>query len=235
MKLKVVIIIMLSILSIGTITAQKNNKKITIKGTVLDVARTPISNAIIMIDGNNTSVTTDSEGKYTIKVKPKAVTLGVFTFGSGMMEELIAGRSQIDFNFGTVSSQIPVTQNNSGEEGVNVGYTNVKQKNLTTQVSKIDGTNKKYASYATIYDMIQREVSGVKVVGETIIIQGAKDFFGDVPPLLVVDGTPVQSISGISPQSVKSIEVLKGSAASIYGTRGYGGVILIKTKIQNNQ
>jgi len=37
----------------------------------------------------------------------------------------------------------------------------------------------------------------------------------------------VSNLDDISPHQVKSIEVLKGSAASIYGARGAGGVILI--------
>jgi TonB-dependent SusC/RagA subfamily outer membrane receptor len=40
-----------------------------------------------------------------------------------------------------------------------------------------------------------------------------------------MDGMP-----SISPTSVQSIEVLKGTAGAMYGSRGYGGVILIKTK-----
>jgi len=43
----------------------------------------------------------------------------------------------------------------------------------------------------------------------------------------VVNGVPVTTIDNILPEEVKSIEVLKGSAASIYGTRGSNGVILI--------
>jgi TonB-dependent SusC/RagA subfamily outer membrane receptor len=45
--------------------------------------------------------------------------------------------------------------------------------------------------------------------------------------LFVVDGIVVSTIDGISPRDVKSITVLKGSDASIYGTRAAGGVILI--------
>jgi TonB-dependent SusC/RagA subfamily outer membrane receptor len=47
-------------------------------------------------------------------------------------------------------------------------------------------------------------------------------------PLFVVDGMVVSSISDIQPFTVKSIEILKGSSASIYGSRGANGVILIK-------
>jgi TonB-dependent SusC/RagA subfamily outer membrane receptor len=43
----------------------------------------------------------------------------------------------------------------------------------------------------------------------------------------VVDGVPVMTVDNIQPQMVKSIQVLKGSAASIYGSRGSNGVIVI--------
>jgi TonB-dependent SusC/RagA subfamily outer membrane receptor len=47
------------------------------------------------------------------------------------------------------------------------------------------------------------------------------------------NGVPVDDISGISPSTLESIEVLMGTSAAIYGTRAYGGVILIKTKVTN--
>jgi TonB-dependent SusC/RagA subfamily outer membrane receptor len=50
---------------------------------------------------------------------------------------------------------------------------------------------------------------------------------GSTEPLFIVDGVTVQSIDGISPTLVESISVLKGSSASIYGSRGANGVILI--------
>jgi TonB-dependent starch-binding outer membrane protein SusC len=75
-----------------------------------------------------------------------------------------------------------------------------------------------------------QEVPGVRVVGTTVIIQGSKDLFGDVPPLFVVDGVYVEDLSDVPPTQVESITVLKGSSAAIYGSRGYGGVIVIKKK-----
>jgi TonB-dependent SusC/RagA subfamily outer membrane receptor len=37
----------------------------------------------------------------------------------------------------------------------------------------------------------------------------------------------VESVDGISPSMVESISVLKGASASIYGSRGANGAILI--------
>jgi TonB-dependent SusC/RagA subfamily outer membrane receptor len=227
--------ILLSVFCINSISAQKTNKKITITGTVLGVDKRPIINAIIMIDDKKTNSVTDSEGNYKIKVKPDAQKIGIFTFGNGIREEAIGGRIQINFSFATAGSQpLPDQTIAPGEEGVGTGYGAVKKKNLTTDVNKIDGTNKKYATYSSIADMIQREVSGARISGSSVIIQDSKNLWGSVPALIVVDGVYMDGLPEIPPSQVKSIEVLKGTSAAIYGSRGYGGAIVIKTKIQND-
>lgn len=235
MKIKLILLVLLSALFINSIDAQKSNKKITITGTVLNASREPIVNAIIMIDDEKTNSRTDANGNYKVKVKPTAIKIVIFTFGSGTFEDSIKGRTRVDFNFGT-----PITQQSTdqtitpAEQGVNTGYGLVKKKNLTTNINKIDGTNQKYASYNSISDMILREVSGVRISGGSVIIQGSADLFGDVPALIVVDGNASYNLPDISPSLVKSIEVLKGTSAAIYGSRGYGGAVIIKTKIQND-
>ena len=49
-------------------------------------------------------------------------------------------------------------------------------------------------------------------------------------PLFIVDGNVVSSIDFIVPNEVLSINVLKDAEASIYGSRGSSGVIVIKLK-----
>ncbi len=221
----------MSALCLITLNAQKSNKKVVITGTVLDASKEPIVNAIIMIDDQKTNSVTNSEGKYRIKISPTASKIGIFTFGHGTIEAAINGRTQIDFNFGATGKQQRSDKDiTPGEQGVNTGYGQVKKKNLTIDVNKIDGSNKKYASDSSIGDMIQREVSGVRIVGETAVIQDSQDLLGDVTALIVVDGVQMETIPDIPPTSVKSIEVLKGTSAAIYGSKGYGGVIIIKTK-----
>jgi outer membrane receptor protein involved in Fe transport len=94
--------------------------------------------------------------------------------------------------------------------------------------------NDKYGSYASLSEMIQREVSGVLVHNKQVLIQGSRNIYGDVYPLIVLDGVYMDRLPDIPPVTVKSIEVLKSTAGAIYGYRSYGGVIIIKTKIQNN-
>jgi TonB-dependent SusC/RagA subfamily outer membrane receptor len=117
-----------------------------------------------------------------------------------------------------------------GEEAVNIGYGTVKQRDLLTSVNRIDAGNSRYAGYTNIFEMLKGTVPGVQVVGTSVRIQGASSFMLSTEPLYVVDGVIVNSIANISPIEVKSVEILKGASAAIYGSRGANGVIMITLK-----
>jgi len=82
---------------------------------------------------------------------------------------------------------------------------------------------------------------GVTVVrtangGVAVRIRGTTSLLGSNDPLYVIDGIPIQpgpngSLTGISPEDIESIQVLKDPAeTAFYGGRGANGVIIIKTK-----
>ncbi len=121
------------------------------------------------------------------------------------------------------------------DDKVNIGYGSVDKKNLTTPVSKMNVEQSNYGSYRDIYDLIQGKFAGVEVKGKSIRIQGANSFMASTEPLFVVDGIVVESIDNIRPVEVKSIEVLKGASAAVYGSRGGNGVILITLKGSGNR
>lgn len=230
MKTKAIFILMALVLAGVTAYGQKKAKKITITGYVSDYRQAPVSNAMILIDGEKTNAVTDGHGIYKVKVPATAGTIAVFTLSSGVKEEEIKGRNRIDFVIPVgVESNTQVPQESPGNEVINVGYGNARKKDLTTSVGKIDNTDNKYSTYTNIYDMIRGEVSGVQVQGTSIKIMGVNSLNLSTEPLFVVDGMQVSTISNIPPQAVKSIEILKGSSAAIYGVRGANGVILITT------
>jgi len=108
----------------------------------------------------------------------------------------------------------------------------------TASIPVIDGRNQKYSSYKSIFDMLSG-IAGVYVVrgdgltGETnIYIRGATSLFSKMQPICIVDGIErdIKDIDYINPSMVKAIQVLKGPTASIYGTRGACGVIIITLK-----
>ena len=67
-------------------------------------------------------------------------------------------------------------------------------------------------------------------------IRGGTSFRGaDSPPLWILDGQPFEPgpggvLSGVSPENIESIKILRSAEASLYGSRGAHGVIEITTK-----
>jgi TonB-dependent starch-binding outer membrane protein SusC len=231
MRTKIFFLILLTVVCLSSLTAQKNNKKITISGYVVDKYQFPVTNANILIDNEKANLVTNAKGYFKVKVDPSAKTIGISTSGSGITEENIDGRRRINFALeDAVPNQTEIQKESPEDEQINVGYGTIKKKNLTTSVNKIDGTQKRFASYSTIYDLIRGQVPGVRVRGNSINIQNSSSFNLSTKPLFIVDGVTVETIDYIFPQMVKSIEVLKGASAAIYGSRGANGVLIISLK-----
>lgn len=206
---------------------QKSGKKITVSGYVKDGTDAPVANAEVIADGKKTGYLTNDKGFYKVKISKGITTIGILTQTSGKLEEPVNGRESIDFRFeGSVPVQV-TGKTDPGDEAVDMGLKTAKKKTLTSPVDVIDGTKPRYASYNSIYDVIKNEVPGVMVSGNSIRIRTATSINASNEPLFIVDGVPVNTIDNIAPQMVKSIQVLKGSSAAIYGMRGSNGVIVI--------
>lgn len=227
MNTKVFLIILLSVFSFAVSSAQP--KKIQITGRVTDSAQNPVAGATIFVDNQQTGKVTGKNGTYKIKIPADSKKISVLAASGEIAESPVNEQKEINFSlpvsFSSLKKNISKPADDSQEEEINMGYGTVKKSSVTSQVTKIDNTNQKFM-YRDIYEML-RGKPGVQVSGKSIKIQGASSFIAGTEPLLVVDGSVVSSIDDIIPTNVKSIEILKGSSASIYGSRGANGVILI--------
>ena len=129
------------------------------------------------------------------------------------------------------------TKKDSGPEIVDTGYEQKLAKD-TNQANFRVNPNENGPSNISLGDMI-RKLPGVSVSGRgtylKVKVSGSESFMANTDPLYVVNGTSVgtdyaQVANTINPNDVSSISVLKGADATIYGTRGANGVILIRTK-----
>ena len=216
MKERISVLIMVFLLVLQNAAGQKDEKKsdkpVTISGKVIGPGNQPVSGAVFYVDNIKTSYITNENGSYKIKVSPSAYKLRVSSSRFGALDTVLNGQTKINFIY-RLNEDTPdplAGDNNHGKES-----------------SKSKQQPKKMITYNNIYQMIQNEVSGVVVNGRSLVIQQPNSFYGSSDPLFVVDGVIVPSIDNINPVEVKSISVLTGSAASLYGVRGANGVISI--------
>ena len=230
MKLKIVLVLMIALCAIEPSYSQKATKKIKITGAVVDANRKPVSDAIIIVDQVKTNVVTNEQGIYTVKVAPGAKTITAFSLLKGAKEMDIKGQSTVNFVLDGGNAAAPAPVQNQVDV-VDVGYGSANKDEVLHQVIKTDASKNPQKTYTSIYDYILRELPGVQVNGTTIkLVQGPGSINAGTDPLFIVDGVVVSQVGNINPSDVESMEVLKGPAASIYGSRGANGVLLITTK-----
>lgn len=208
-----------------TLYGQKSSRKITLSGRVTDKGSQPVKGAVIFIDKVKTDVVTDDQGKYRIRVSPAASEILVFSLFSGVSSQNIDGRTVIDFVL--TGETLDTPGDDSGKEAAITAEDRDKEKDKEEGRLVFDPKDARHSSYQSIYDMIRGRFPGVEVSGNNIRIMGSSSLHVSTEPLFVVDGVIVNSIDNISPQTVRSIEVLKGPDATVYGTRGSNGVIVI--------
>jgi TonB-dependent SusC/RagA subfamily outer membrane receptor len=141
--------------------------------------------------------------------------------------------------FLTACATTRLAEKPSDAEDVDIGYGTVDKDHVVGSVATVDTEDLPVVNSRTLADMLTR-LPGVQVHEEpgggiSVRIRGAGSFLGGGEALYVIDGMVVppggRGISGLNPNTIESITVLKDAGATaIYGSRGANGVILIKTK-----
>lgn len=124
-------------------------------------------------------------------------------------------------------------ENESGfqSEEVDIGYGSSTRQDLGFAVNKLEVDDITVRSYQSIAEYLRSRVPGIEVnYNGTIRIRGQNALIGPSEALIVVDGVICDNINSINPSDVHSVQVLKDGSASIYGSRGADGVVLITTK-----
>lgn len=230
MKLKIAATLILAIFICAPGFSQgKNKKKVVLTGKVVNRDTIPVSNVMIFLDGKNTNTMSNSKGEFRIKLKPDVKKIAFFSFEDGGFEIDYVGQARLEVIINHDFKMLTITPSLDGEF-VETGYGRVSKNKLVGSISSVNSDRFENRVYKDIYEMIIGEVPGVTIDGSRIRIRGISSINASNEPLLVVDGSPVFTISNISPYDVESINILKGSSAAIYGSRGANGVIVIKTK-----
>ncbi|MGE5317408.1 MAG: SusC/RagA family TonB-linked outer membrane protein [Chloroflexota bacterium] len=212
----------------------------------------PIPGAAVQVKGTTVGVTTDVNGRFSLKVPADAKTLQVSFVGMKSKDVPIGKESTINVILETEVMDI---------EGVVVTALGIsrEKKALGYAVEEVKAEELNQTRSGNLITSLSGKVSGVSITNASgnmggssrITIRGIKSVAGNNQPLFVVDGVPMDNsnyndidtqrgaggvdygnmANDINPDDIESVSVLKGpTAAALYGSRAANGVILITTK-----
>ncbi len=226
----------------------------TVTGTVSDKDG-PLPSASVIEKGTTNGVTTDFDGKFSIKVSDENAILTISFIGYANKDVPVKGK--IDLTIVLVEDV-----NTLDEVVVNALGFSVDKKTLGATYSKVDAGQAKRSGETGVINSLSGKASGVKIArangdpgaGSSIQIRGANTISGNSQPLIVIDGIAFSNenangignaaTGGVSQQSrlndlnqddIESMTILKGaSAAAVWGSQAANGVIVITTKKGRN-
>ncbi len=186
----------------------------------------------VRVKGTSTTTSTARDGSFSINVPSN----GVLVFSSiGYTNQEVAVK-----NLTTINVRL-VTDQQSLQQVVVVGYGTVKRKDVTGAISSVTAEQIEKVPVTTLEQALQGRAAGVQVMNNdaspggniSVLIRGVGSLAsGGNTPLYVIDGYPLNGgINNINPDDIASIDVLKdASATAIYGIRAANGVVIVTTK-----
>ena len=237
-----------------TLAAQKAqpDAMVQVDVTVVDSEGQTLPGATVQISGKSQGVISDADGHVSLWVD-KGARIEFRYVGMKTVSMRVTKPVKGTITLEDDSSQL--------DQVVVTGYQRTTKRRTTGSVATLSAEDLKGSPTANLDMLMQGKVAGMDVKalsgrpGESakVRIRGTNTITGNADPLWVVDGVPLQKdipsisssqvkagdfndiftngISGINPNDIESITVLKdASAAAIYGSRAAGGVIVITTK-----
>ena len=199
-----------------------------IKGTVIDENGEPVIGATVAEKSNAKNATiTDFDGNFMVNVKAGQV-ITVTYIGYQTFEGAAKNGMTINLK----------PDNKVLDEVVVVGYGVQKKSSVTGAISQVKPEDMENRTITNAQQALQGKTSGVQIIqssaapgsSPTVRVRGYSSNVSS-NPLYVVDGVRLSDISGIDPNTIASMEILKDAAsAAIYGAEAGNGVVLISTK-----
>lgn len=222
LKIKFAIITLL-IISSQNVMAQSK----TIQGVITDPSGFPLPGASVNVEGSKNSASTDFDGKYTLK-EVNATDKITYSYVGLISQTITAGTRT------TIDVVLALSTQNLNE--VVVAYGTQKRAKVTGAISTVSSKDIAAVPITNAESALQGRASGVTVVNgapgssPTVSIRGISTM-GNSAPLYVIDGVLTGNLSGLSPNDIESISVLKdASTTALYGSKAFNGVIVVTTK-----
>ncbi len=221
-------------------------KPAVIRGTVVDDGGAPVAGATVILMGTTQGTSTGVDGTFQLSTTQRNPVLQVS----------FLGMKSVQYPVASTASAVRVTLEADDrviDDVVVIGYGTQRRSMMTNAVAQFKPDENNVRSALSPSELLQGRVAGVSAssasgnlgTADRISIRGASSLNASNQPLYVVDGTPLNNMSGslysfgedlsalavLNLTDIESIEILKDAAsAAIYGSRATNGVILITTK-----
>lgn len=213
--------ITLLMLLVAGFTIAGNTQTRIIKGVVNTLDSIPLIGVEIDVKSTKQTVESDSLGRFTVSCEPN----DRLTFKArGFFTEKVKPGEKIKF----VAVNMKMKPGEK-QQTYAIGYGRVSDRDKMLPSSNMELNNRDYSKYNSILDIISS--MGAQVSGGQVILRGSRSFQGSSAALIVIDGSisDYSHMNTLRPVDVKSIDILKDAAASVYGSQGANGVVLIET------
>ncbi len=236
-------------LSVVLVSAQTG----TVQGKVTDENGEVMYGTNVVVKGTQIGVITDFEGQYVLSNVPVGAQIIEISFVGMLTQEL-----PVTVEAGKTAVVDAVLLENAVvlDDVVVIGYGRRQKRDVTGAITSISSEDLGDAVLPSLESSMQGRAAGVQVTTSNgmagssinVKVRGTNSISAGSQPLYVIDGIPVSSgdfsanntgsgfnaLSDLNPNDIESIQILKdAAAASIYGSRGANGVVLITTKKGN--
>lgn len=239
-------------------------QNIKIKGRVVDQNLLPIEGASVTVSGAQASALSDSTGYFEIETPKSQGALSIMAegfypqtlplqFHNGKFEMIKADGTS---NGASKARIVLISVNQPGyDDELVLPFGNEKRDRQSTSAANI--TQKDLNGF-TIESALQDRTAGLRILqksgmpgeGGYLNLRGVHSLVAENNPLIVVNGVPYMPdqepsgvingysrslFAGLNVNDIKNITVLKGAAASLYGSLGSNGVVMIETEQANSE
>jgi TonB-dependent SusC/RagA subfamily outer membrane receptor len=227
----VAVILLVGILISSPAFSQKKSKELMpVKGTVTAFSNFSVLNAEVISKKTKTTTLTDSLGRFEIMAPAgDQITITAAGFESNR-RKVQKDNEPFEVNL--------IFQDSQKNQEIAVAYGHIRKDDLTYALSHYTDLNNDFAKYTSVEQLLQTELVGASVLnqggGIKVYLRGSQSTGSisgfDHSALFVLDGVPTDVVDHLNPRDIKSVTLLKGSEANMYGSRGAHGAVLIETK-----
>ena len=206
-------------------------QKVAFNGILTDQSGKPVKRAHVWVKNERDYALTDGKGHFGLTNVQAGDTLHV-SIKKQTYAIPVSGRKSLRIQLADAGD----TKAEEDQQLVDLGFGFVSRREHTGASNYISGDDLRRSGQSDVLSALQGRVPGLNITGtgglggqnQNVNIRGERSFTADSTPLYLIDGVVVPSFEGINLNDVDYVEVMK--EASIYGSNGANGAIIVHTK-----